>query len=53
MVINAEWHRQNRMPKNPTKEQRYHWHLEHSKNCNCRPISGKLLEEMKARGLIE
>ena len=49
MAINAEWHRKNRMPKNATFEQRVKWHLEHQKNCSCRPISGKLAEEMKKR----
>ncbi len=52
MAINAEWHRKNRMPKNATFEQRAKWHLAHAKNCACRPISGKLKDEMKKRGLI-
>jgi len=52
MQINAKWHRANRMPKNPTLEQRIKWHLEHAKNCNCRPLGGKILEEIKKRGLL-
>jgi hypothetical protein len=51
MEINAKWHKQNRMPKNPTVEQRIKWHIEHQKNCSCRPIPEKLLEEMKKRKL--
>jgi hypothetical protein len=39
------------MPKNPTLEQRLEWHVEHAKNCQCRPITGKLAEEMKKRGM--
>jgi len=49
MAINANWHRNNRMPKNPTFEQRVKWHLAHQKNCSCRPISGNLAEEMRRR----
>jgi hypothetical protein len=46
MKTNREWHLENRMPKNPNFEQRVKWHLEHQKNCNCRPIPQKLLEEV-------
>jgi hypothetical protein len=49
--INAEWHRANPMPRNPTMEQRIAWHVAHAKACRCREISGKLLEEMKRRGI--
>jgi hypothetical protein len=49
--INAAWHAKNRMSKNPTIEQRIAWHLEHQKHCSCRPITGKLLEEMKKRNV--
>jgi len=52
MKINAEWRRANKMPKNPNPEQRIKWHLEHAKNCSCRPLGGKILEEIKKRGLI-
>jgi len=51
MKINKEWHEKHRMPKNPTIEQRIKWHLEHQKNCSCRPITGKLAEEMRKRGI--
>jgi len=51
MSINKEWHLKNKMPKNPTFEQRVKWHLEHQKHCNCRKIDGKLAEEMKAKGI--
>jgi len=49
MKLNKEWHEKNRMPKNPTLEQRMKWHLEHSNHCACRPIPGKLLVEIKKR----
>ena len=49
--INKEWHEKNKMPKNPTIEQRIVWHLEHAKNCSCRKIEGKIAEEMRKRGI--
>ena len=36
--MNKEWHEKNRMPKNPTLEQRIAWHVEHQKHCNCREM---------------
>jgi hypothetical protein len=35
---NRLWHARNRMPKNPTAQQRTAWHLAHASNCACRPI---------------
>lgn len=49
--INKDWHEKNRMPKNPTLDQRVSWHLEHSKNCQCRKLDGKILEEINKRGI--
>jgi hypothetical protein len=51
MVINREWHLSNKMPKNPTLDQRISWHVEHSKNCKCRSLHGKILEEIGRRGI--
>lgn len=52
MRLNKEWHLTNKMPKNPTIEQRIHWHTEHKKNCQCRnDIPEKLKAEMKKRGI--
>ncbi|MGE5298226.1 MAG: hypothetical protein ACM3KM_03620 [Acidobacteriaceae bacterium] len=50
--INAKWHLAHKMPKNPTLDQRIKWHLGHAKNCQCRPLGGKILEEIKKRKLI-
>jgi hypothetical protein len=36
--MNADWHKKNRMPKNPSIAQRARWHLAHSKACGCREI---------------
>jgi len=49
--INAEWHRLNRMPANPTTDQRIAWHVAHARACRCREIPVKILEEMKRRGI--
>jgi len=48
---NAAWHRAHPMPKNPSLDQRIAWHLEHAKHCGCRPIAGKIREEMQRRGI--
>jgi hypothetical protein len=50
--LNAEWHRQHQLPKNSAFEQRVTWHLQHQRNCACRPVPKKLLEEMKRKGII-
>jgi hypothetical protein len=49
--INKEWHMKNKMLKNASEEQRIRWHLEHSKNCSCRPIPLKVLELMEKKGI--
>jgi len=53
MKINKERHDKHKMPRNATFEQRVEWHLDHQKNCNCRPIPEKLLSEMKRKPGIE
>lgn len=47
--MNKEWHLANRMPKNPTTDQRIAWHLEHKKNCACRDIPETLKTEIRKR----
>lgn len=47
MKINKEWHLANKMPKNPSLEQRIKWHKAHAENCNCRPIPDKLKKEIE------
>jgi hypothetical protein len=51
MKFNKEWHLSHPMPRNATFEQRAAWHLEHRKNCSCRPIPAKLAKEMKKSGI--
>jgi hypothetical protein len=50
MKINATWHKANRMPKNPSEEQRLNWHIEHLKFCACRLPSSRLMEEIRKFG---
>jgi hypothetical protein len=50
MKINAEWHTNNKMPKNPTLDQRVAWHIQHAAHCQCRPLEGKMLGEIKKKG---
>jgi len=52
-MINKDWHLANRMPKNPTHEQRMAWHIEHAANCRCHSLTDKLkaeIAEFKKRG---
>ena len=49
--LNAAGHRAHPMPVGATLDQRIAWHLEHAAACGCRPIAGKLAEEMRARGV--
>lgn len=51
-TINKVWHLANKIPNNPTLNQRIAWHLEHVKYCTCRPLAGKIFEEIKKRGLM-
>jgi hypothetical protein len=49
--LNADWHRANPIPTNPTLDQRIAWHLEHAKACGCRDIPETLRAEIARRGL--
>jgi hypothetical protein len=39
------------MPAKATLDQRIAWHVEHAKHCGCRPIEGKIRDEMEKRGI--
>ncbi|MCL4474043.1 MAG: hypothetical protein M1539_01300 [Actinobacteria bacterium] len=45
--INKEWHLANKMPKNPTREERMLWHREHLKHCDCRSVTTELRKELE------
>jgi len=47
-TMNREWHEQHKMPENATAKERIDWHLEHTRNCACRPFPSKLLEKLNA-----
>jgi hypothetical protein len=47
MEINKDWHLKNKMPKNPTPQERLKWHLEHSKNCRCRSLTPEYLKKLQ------
>jgi hypothetical protein len=38
VVLNREWHRDNRMPPRATRAQRIEWHAAHAVACACRPV---------------
>lgn len=45
--INKEWHLKNKMPKNPTLEERIKWHTEHAKNCACREMPDSIRKKIE------
>jgi hypothetical protein len=53
MKINKEWHLKNKMLKNASFETRVEWHIAHQKNCDCRQMLWKLINEAKKRLIIE
>ncbi len=49
MTLNAAWHRDHPMPKNPSLEDRVRWHEEHAAACGCRPVPPGIQTEIKRR----
>jgi DNA-3-methyladenine glycosylase I len=45
--MNAKWHAAHVLPRNANDRARLRWHLEHQKQCGCRPIPAGLLHLMK------
>lgn len=41
------WHKQNKMPKNASLEERIAWHREHAKYCGCREVPASLKKHFK------
>ncbi|MFZ5424629.1 MAG: hypothetical protein ACOZAO_02400 [Patescibacteria group bacterium] len=52
MKLNKKWHLNNKMPQNPTFEDRVKWHFEHFKHCKCRDMPKSIKEELKKKNLI-
>jgi len=48
--INANWHLQNKMPKNPSLDERIAWHVAHVKNCRCREMPETIKKEIEKKG---
>ena len=51
--MNREWHKQHKMPAAATVKQRIEWHLDHTKNCACRPFPKGLLSELSEKQRAE
>ncbi len=49
MVINKAWHEKNRLGKNPNQAARVAWHVEHQKNCKCRPMPESIKKLLLAK----
>ncbi|HLB36133.1 MAG TPA: hypothetical protein VJL31_06160 [Gemmatimonadales bacterium] len=47
--LNAAWHLKHPMPPKATIEQRIRWHVQHAKQCGCRPVPEKLKREIRRR----
>ena len=47
--MNREWHDMHKMPEKATVNERIQWHMEHAKNCACRPIPEGLLAKMSVQ----
>lgn len=47
--INKERHLANKMQKKATIDQKIAWHIEHHKNCKCRPIPDNIKKEIQKR----
>ncbi len=47
--INKEWHLAHGMPKNPSLTERVNWHIEHAKNCACRPMPESIKTALKEK----
>lgn len=50
--MNKLWHEMHLMPRAASMEERLAWHLEHAKNCGCRPLPGgirALIEDMRLK----
>jgi hypothetical protein len=50
MALNAAWHRAHPMPKNPTRAERTAWHVEHARECACRPVPLAIQAQLRDLG---
>lgn len=47
--LNAEWHQAHVMPRNANLQQRTDWHIDHVRECACRPMPASVLAELERR----
>jgi len=47
--MNREWHKEHKMPRTVTAKERVKWHLEHVRNCSCRPFPQGLLPRLSEK----
>ncbi len=45
--MNKDWHQQHKMPDRASDADRIEWHINHARNCGCRPIPKPLAEKVK------
>lgn len=45
------WHKENKMSKNPSLDEKIKWAIVHAEKCGCRPIPENLLAEIKKRNI--
>ncbi len=50
--LNRDWHHRHVMREAATVDERVKWHLEHAKNCGCRPVPATVLKEMTKAGAV-
>lgn len=48
-TVNTAWHSTHRMPKQATIKQRINWHLQHQRNCQCKPIPTLVQKAINSR----
>jgi hypothetical protein len=44
--MNREWHRNHKMQSGASEKERLAWHLEHARQCGCRPVPKGLLPKV-------
>jgi hypothetical protein len=46
VFVNRAWHREHKMPEGAKAKERIGWHLEHTRNCACRPFPKGLMAQL-------
>lgn len=49
--MNADWHRDHVLGSGASLDRRVSWHVQHAKECGCRPIPDPVRREIEARAL--